>query len=58
MSRETLNTYAAEFWESSVKLANESDQSVAQVVNNLGANIKTLHTWINKYSRPRQNGTY
>lgn len=51
MSREKPNTYTAEFRASAVKLANESDQSVAQVALDLGINANTLHTWIGKYSR-------
>ncbi|TPQ25137.1 transposase [Methylomonas koyamae] len=44
MSREKPNTYTAEFRESAVKLANKSDQSVAQVAKELGINVNTLHT--------------
>ena len=51
MSREKPNTYTAEFRASAVKLANESDKSVAQVALDLGINVNTLHTWIGKYSR-------
>jgi len=51
MSRENPNTYTAEFRASAVKLANESDKSVAQVALDLGINVNTLHTWIGKYSR-------
>ncbi|EIC29355.1 transposase [Methylomicrobium album BG8] len=52
MSQEKPKTYTAEFRESAVKLANESDQSIAQTAKDLGININTLHTWISKYSRP------
>ena len=52
MSREKPKTYPAEFRESSVKLANESDQSIAETAKKLGINVNTLHTWIAKYSRP------
>lgn len=47
--------YTAEFRESAVKLANETDKSVAQTARELGINENTLHTWINKYSRPIKN---
>ena len=53
MSREKPNTYTAEFRESAVKLANESDQSVAQMAKELGINVNTLHTWIAKYSKAK-----
>ena len=52
MSQEKPKTYTAEFKASSVKLANESDQSIAQTAKDLGINVNTLHTWIGKYSRP------
>jgi len=55
MSREKPNTYTAEFRESAVKLANESNQSVAQVAKELGINVNTLHTWIAKYSKASLN---
>ena len=53
MNREKHNTYTAEFRESAVKLANESDKSVVQVAKDLGVNVNTLHTWISKYSKPQ-----
>lgn len=52
MNQEKPRTYSAEFRASAVKLANESDKSVAQIARDLGVNENTLHTWINKYSRP------
>jgi transposase len=52
MSQEKPKTYTAEFRSSAVKLANESDQPIAQTARDLGVNENTLHTWINKYSRP------
>ena len=55
MSQEKPNTYTAEFRASAVKLANESDQSVAQTAKDLGINVNTLHTWIGKYSRPKES---
>ena len=55
MSQEKPNTYKAEFRESAVKLANESNQLIAQTAKDLGLNVNTLHTWIGKYSRPKGN---
>jgi transposase len=52
MTREKLNDYTAEFRESAVKLAAESDKPVAQTAGDLGINENTLHTWIGKYTRP------
>jgi transposase len=52
MSKEKPKTYTPEFKASSVKLANESDRSIAQTAKDLGINVNTLHTWIGKYSRP------
>ncbi|POZ53018.1 transposase [Methylovulum psychrotolerans] len=56
MSQEKVKTYTAEFRESAVKLANESDKPIAQTARELGVNKNTLHTWINKYSRPMAPG--
>ncbi len=53
MNQEKAKTYTAEFRESAVKLANESEKPVAQTARDLGVNENTLHTWINKYSRPQ-----
>ena len=47
------NTYTSEFKESSVKLALESDQPIVQTARDLGVNSNTMHTWINKYSKPK-----
>ena len=52
MKRERTKTYTAEFRASAVKLGNESSKPVAQTARDLGVNENTLHTWINKYSRP------
>ena len=48
-----LNTYTSEFKESAVKLALESDQPITQTARDLGVNPNTIHTWINKYSKPK-----
>ena len=47
------NIYTSEFKESAVKLALESDQSITQTARDLGVNPNTIHTWINKYSKPK-----
>lgn len=44
--------YTAEFRESAVKLAVESDHPVAQTAKELGVNKNTLYTWIGQYHRP------
>ncbi len=36
-----------------VTLALESDQPIAQTARDLGVNPNTIHTWINKYSKPK-----
>jgi transposase len=54
MSQEKPKIYSAEFRESAVKLANESDKPIAQTARDLGINENTLHTWISKYSRPME----
>lgn len=52
MSQDKSKTYTAELREPAVRLANESDQSIAQTAKDLGVNINILHPWIGKYSRP------
>jgi len=51
MSQSTPRKYSAEFKERAVKLAVESEQSIAQTARDLGVNENTLHTWIGKYYR-------
>lgn len=53
MNNDKNKKYTAEFKESSVKLAVESNQPVAQTARELGININTLHTWIKKYHHPK-----
>jgi len=55
MNPEKPNSYTAEFRALAVKLANESDKPITQVAKDLGINVNTLHTWISKYSRPKEN---
>jgi len=51
MSQRKNNTYTAEFKESAVKLAVESEQSVSQTARELGLNANTLYTWVTQYHR-------
>jgi transposase len=41
--------YSTEFKQDAVKLAVESDQSVAKTARDLGVNANSLYTWISKY---------
>jgi len=43
--------YPTAFKERAVKLAVESDQSIAQTARDLGVHENTLHTWIGQYHR-------
>ena len=52
MTQEKPKTYTAEFRESAVKLAAESDKPVAQTARDLGINENTLQPWIGKHTRP------
>ena len=54
MSQEKPKIYTAEYRASAVKLATESDKPVAHTARELGVNENTLHTWINKYTRPEE----
>lgn len=54
MSDNKLKAYPVDFKESSVKLAIESNRSIAQIARELGINASTLYTWINKYSKPKE----
>ena len=45
------SSYSPEFKQDAVKLAVESDQSVAQTARELGVNPNTLYTWITKYQK-------
>src|ERR671927_1036465 len=51
MSQPPTKKYPGAFKERAVKLAVESDQSIAQTARDLGVNENTLHTWIGKYHR-------
>ena len=52
--KQKAKIYSAEFRASSVKLALDSDQPIAHTAKGLGINPNTLHTWINKYSQPKE----
>ena len=54
--RPKAKSYKAEFKESSVKLAINSKQPIAQTAKELGINANTLYTWIDKYSKPKEGG--
>lgn len=45
--------YPLEFKQSSVQLAINSDQSIAQTARDLGINANTLHGWIRKYGKTK-----
>ena len=51
MSQPTTKTYPAACKERAVKLAVESEPSIAQTARDLGINANTLHTWSGKYHR-------
>ncbi len=55
MNQEKPKVYPAEFRESSVKLAIESNKPVAHIAGDIGVNENSLRTWISKYSRPVDN---
>jgi len=52
--KQKAKIFSAEFRASSVKLAIDSDQPIAPTAKDLGINPNTLHTWINKYSQPKE----
>jgi transposase len=51
MSDKKVKIYEAEFKESSVKLALESEVSIAQTARDLGVPPHTMYTWVSKYSK-------
>lgn len=51
MSNQKQKIYSTEFKESSVRLAIESEQSIAHTARELGINVNTLYTWVDKYSK-------
>ena len=55
MSEKKIKNYTAEFKESAVKLAVESDQPVSTTTKDLGVNAKTLHGWIGKFHQSKSS---
>ena len=55
MSNNKRTTYPLEFKISSVQLASESDQPIAQTARDLGVNINTMHNWIARYSNSNKS---
>lgn len=55
MSKRTEKQYPLEFKQSSVQLALNSEESIAQIARNLGVNGNTLHGWIRKYGKKIKN---
>jgi transposase len=53
MTNQAKQKYTAEFKESAVKRANESD-NVAETARELGVKENTLYNWIYRYSRPAE----
>ena len=49
--RITPRSDSFQYWK--ILLALESDQPIAQTARDLGVNSNTMHTWINKYSKPK-----
>ena len=49
------SSYSSQFKQDAVKLAVESDQSVAKTARDLGVNANTLYTWITKYHQPESS---
>ena len=54
MSDKKLQSYPSEFKESAVKLTIESSHPISRTAKELGINVNTLHTWIGKYSKPKE----
>ena len=51
MRQPATKKYPAAFKARAVKLAVESEQSIAQTARDLGVHENTRHTWIGKYHR-------
>lgn len=54
MSNKKSKNYTAEFKESAVKLATQSNQSLSATTRELGIGVSTLSTWVNKFHKPTQ----
>ena len=55
MSKEQKNYYSPEFRVSSVKLALESDQPIAQTARDLGIKDNTLYGWVKSQSNNKES---
>lgn len=55
MTRSQNNYYSEEFKINSARLAYESDQQIKQTAIDLGVKPTTLHTWISKYIKSKDN---
>ena len=55
MSGQQKSNYSAEFRTSSVKLALESNQSIAQTARDLGVKENTLYTWVSNQSNSKES---
>lgn len=51
MSAPKQQKYSTEFKESSVKLAIESPQPIANTARALGINVNTLYNWVEKHTK-------
>ncbi len=43
------SSYSSQFKQDAVKLAVESDQSIANTARDLGVNANTLYTWVTRF---------
>ncbi|UOA08271.1 transposase [Methylobacter sp. S3L5C] len=57
MNQEKKTVYSKNFRASSIKIALDSDQPLAQVARALGIKSTLLYTWINSYKQPMKPGT-
>ncbi|HJK86035.1 MAG TPA: transposase [Candidatus Megaira endosymbiont of Stentor roeselii] len=55
MTKSKPKIYPAEFKESAVKLAIESNMPMAQTAKELGVTRTTLYTWVDKYSKLKES---
>jgi transposase len=55
MSKVPFNYYSSEFRASAVKLAKESDQTIAQTARDLGVKVNTLYSWVSDNSKSNQS---
>ncbi|HJK88449.1 MAG: transposase [Candidatus Megaira endosymbiont of Mesostigma viride] len=55
MTKSKPKFYPAEFKESAVKLAIESNMPMAQTAKELGVTRTTLYTWVDKYSKLKES---